>query len=129
MNTDRMFELAVRNKMRFPYKGLISTEDLWDLSIDNLDKVYKSLNSLVKEITGESLLNKKTKEQEDLDFKIEIIKHIVGVKQAEVDAHKKAMELKQQEQKILSVLASKQDEKLKAMPIEDLEQMLKNLNK
>ena len=35
MNTN-MFEVATRNKFRFPFKGLISVEDLWELSVDNL---------------------------------------------------------------------------------------------
>ena len=40
-----MFEVATREKMRFPFKGMISVEDLWDLSVQNLDKVFKTLNS------------------------------------------------------------------------------------
>ena len=40
-----MFEIAARNKFRFPFKGMISTEDLWDLSVENLDNVFKTLNS------------------------------------------------------------------------------------
>ena len=42
MNTN-IFELATREKYRFPYKGMISVEELWDLDIPELDRVYKSL--------------------------------------------------------------------------------------
>ena len=31
-----LFEIATRKKYRFPYKGLISVEDLWDLSMREL---------------------------------------------------------------------------------------------
>ena len=48
MNVNSMFEVAVRNKMRFPYKGLISVEDLWDLSVEAIYTVFKSLNYKVK---------------------------------------------------------------------------------
>lgn len=31
-----LFEIASREKYRFPYKGLISVEDLWDLTLPGL---------------------------------------------------------------------------------------------
>ena len=37
MRVENIFEYAVRNKVRFPFKGMISVEDLWDLSLTNLD--------------------------------------------------------------------------------------------
>ena len=39
-----LFEVAVREKYRFPYNGMISTEDLWDLSVNALDSIFKTLN-------------------------------------------------------------------------------------
>ena len=44
MATTNIFEYAVRNKIRFPFKGMISSEDLWDLTLENLDSIYKTLN-------------------------------------------------------------------------------------
>ena len=43
-----LFEIATRNKYRFPFKGWISTEDLWDLSVQNLDGIFKTLNKEFK---------------------------------------------------------------------------------
>lgn len=77
-----MFEIATRNKFRFPFKGVISTEDLWDLSVESLDNVFKTLNSEMKKTKEESLLSTKSKDDEVLELKIEIVKHIVAVKQA-----------------------------------------------
>ena len=48
-----MFEIATRNKFRFPFKGVISTEDLWDLSVESLDNVFKTLNSEMKKTKEE----------------------------------------------------------------------------
>ena len=30
-----VFEIATRKKYRFPFKGMITVEDLWDLSLQN----------------------------------------------------------------------------------------------
>ena len=49
-----MFEIATRQKFRFPYHGSISVEDLWDLTPANLDTVYKALNSQKKQTEEES---------------------------------------------------------------------------
>lgn len=79
MNAEKMFETAVRNKMRFPYKGQISVEDLWDLDVNALDGVFKTLNSKVKVSQEESLLRTRSKESEELMVQIEIVKYIVIV--------------------------------------------------
>ena len=52
-----MFEVAVRDKFRYPYKGVIATEDLWDLSVQQLDGIFKTLKSQEKKAQEESLLN------------------------------------------------------------------------
>ena len=94
-----MFEVATREKMRFPFKGMISVEDLWDLSVQNLDKVFKALNYQRKEAQEESLLNVKSSEDEVLDTQIAIVKYIVGVKLEEQAARVKAAENKEKKQK------------------------------
>ena len=65
-----MFEFATRTKMRFPFKGMISVEDLWDLSVKELDSIFKTLNAQVKKSQEESLLATKTKEDEVLAAQI-----------------------------------------------------------
>jgi len=122
-----MFEVAVRSKMRFPFKGQISVEDLWDLRAEDLDLIFKQLNSQVKKASEESLLNKKSAEDEISDTKIEIVKYIVGIKLAEADARKQARIKKEQKQKILSVIADKQDAALQNKSLEELTAMLGEL--
>lgn len=123
MNTN-MFEVATRNKFRFPFKGLISVEDLWELSVDNLDRIFKSLNSEMKKNKEESLLSTKTREDEVLETKIEIIKYIVSVKLAEKEQRERAFLNKERNQKIMDIIAAKKDAELQNMSIEELEKML-----
>ena len=55
-----IFEYAVENKLRFPYKGNISTEDLYSLSVSDLDMIYKTLKREAKRNGEESLLATKS---------------------------------------------------------------------
>ena len=125
---EKMFEYAVRNKVRFPFKGLISVEDLWDLTPTNLDSIYKTLNKQVKQSEEESLLNTKTSIDTELEVQIAIVKHIVSVKLAEQEAREKAVAKKEQKQKIMEIIAAKQDESLHNASVEELQAMLDELN-
>ena len=127
MAVEKIFEYATRNKVRFSFRGLISVEDLWDLSLTNLDAIYKDLKKQSKQSEEESLLNIKTREDELLNVQIEIVKHIVSVKLAEKEAREKASAKKAQKQKIMSIIAAKQDEALQNSSIDDLQKMLDEL--
>src|SRR5690554_1046896 len=123
-----IFEIATKNKLRFPFKGHISVEDLWDLSIENLDNIYKTLKSQQKKVNEESLLNTKTKEDKELDVKIEIVKHIFNVKIEEKQAALKAKENREKKQRILEILAAREYETIKNKSTEELREMLNELD-
>ncbi|MDE7245233.1 MAG: hypothetical protein K2O18_14850 [Oscillospiraceae bacterium] len=127
METNKMFEIAVRNKFRFPFKGAISVEDLWDLSVQQLDGIFKTLKSQEQKAQEESLLETRTPEDEVLKIKIEIIRHIVTVKLDEANQAERAKETRDQKQKILGILAEKQNEDLRNKTPEELRAMLEQL--
>ena len=127
MEANKMFEVAVRDKFRYPYKGVIATADLWDLSVQQLDGIFKTLKSQEKKAQEESLLNTRTPEDDVLATKIEIIKHIVNTKLEEAQQAEHAKELSDQKQKILNILAEKQDEDLRNKTPEELKAMLEQL--
>lgn len=128
MNATNIFEYATRYKVRFPFKGMISVEDLWDLSLVNLDSIYKMLNKQVKQSEEESLLNTKTNVDTELEVQIAIVKHIVSVKLEEQNAREQAAAKKAQKQKIMAIIASKEDEALHNSSVDDLKKMLDELN-
>jgi|SRR6056297_479629 len=119
-----MFEKAVRFKLRFNYKGICSVEDLWDMPVSALDNVFKKLNKEYKEQKEESLLKTKTKEDEILDLKIEIVKHIVATKVKEKEIRKNMYEEAEKRQKILGIIADKKDKELYDKPVEELEKLI-----
>ena len=122
-----MFEYAARNKLRFPYKGMITAEDLWDLNVRELDSIFKSLNAQVKKAQEESLLETKSKEDEVLSMQIDIVKHIVRIKQDEEAARLFAKERKEKKQKLMELINEKQDEDLHSKSIDELKAMLAEL--
>lgn len=127
MNKEEMFIKATRNKTRFPYRGLISVEDLWELPVTELDKIYKTLNAKAKQSQEESLLETKTSEDEELTMQIEIVKYIVGVKLEEKKEAENAKAKKEQKEKLLRLLADKQDEELKDKTAEEIQKMIEEL--
>lgn len=126
--SEKMFETAVRNKLRFPYKGEISVEDLWDLPVPSLDSIFKKLNVQAKQANEESLLDIKSKEDEVLDLKIEIIKYIVTTKLAEEKARLNAKERKEKKQKLSAILYSKQEQELQNKSADELAAMIAELD-
>ena len=126
--TTNNFELASRLKFRFPYKGSISVEDLWDLTPEQLDSVYKDLNKAAKVFEEDSLMSTNEPVDYILKAKIEIVKHVFNVKKEEATERRNAAEKAAKKQRILEVLAKKQDDSLNAMSEEDLMKMLNDLD-
>ena len=125
---ENKFEIAIRNKYRFPYKGMVSVEDLWDLNVTQLDGIFKTLNAQVKQEKEESLLTTKSAADTELETKISIIRYIVATKQAEAEKTKQAKAAKAEAQKLMDIIGRKQDEALEHMSIEELQAKLAALS-
>ena len=119
-----IFEAATRYKYRFPFKGMISVEDLWDLKLQDLDSVFKLLNKEKKQSDEESLLQVKSEADQELENKIQIVKFIVQVKQAEAAERLAAKDKKERNQKIMRIIERKQNEALEGKSLEELTAML-----
>lgn len=107
--------------------GLLSTEDLWDLSLEALNAVYQVAQQQLKEASAESLLAKPTAEAERLALKVEVVKFVFGVKAEEAEARKALVERKAQKAQIMDIIAEKQVEGLKGKSVDDLRKMLEEL--
>lgn len=126
MNTN-IFETATKEKYRFPFKGQISVEDLWDLTPTQLDAIYKALNAEKKTTEEESLLGQRTREEQSLLNKIEIVKYIFSAKQAEAEARKQKAVNDEKKRRIMELIASKEDAALGEKSIDDLKKMLEEI--
>lgn len=129
-----MFAFATKKKIRFETsKGLLSVEDLWDLPLTsdngrpNLDDIAKGIYKAMKE--GEEVSFVKSNAASNAAFnvlktKFDIVKYIIDVKLAEAEAAKKAKETKARNQRILGLIAQKEDEALASKSKEELLAML-----
>lgn len=122
------FENATRKKYRYPSdRGLLNTEQLWDLSATALNTVWKNIKAQMKDAGEESLLSTKSDADAELAEKAEIVKTIFDYKVAAREAAKKASENKAQKEKLMAVLERKQDAALEQMSVEELKKMIENL--
>ena len=121
-----MFEKAVRNKLRWNYKGSLNVEDLWTLEPYELNELYmklakdaranaKGLDSLIDVDEGDDSLE---------TLRMDIVKHIFMTKKAEADARQMAAIQKQKSTRILDIIARKKDAELEAMSVEELEKLI-----
>jgi predicted GTPase len=132
-NTDHiyrvLFEMASQMKFRYPYKGMITTEDLWDLSATQLDIVYRNLSKELKSIDDDSLIHTTSADEgvkaDELKNKIEIVKYIFNCKQQAAELARMAAANAAEKQRILGILADMEDNALRNMSKEEL---LKRLN-
>ena len=118
-----LFKLAAKEKYRFPFRGNISVEDLFDLTTSQLDVVYKELKSQVKE-SSDSLLKEVSKEDKELKNKIKIVKTIFEDKKTEAVQKEQVLAEKQRKERIKELIAQKKDQDLVDKSIEELEAML-----
>lgn len=130
--TNNMFEMASQFKFRYPWKGIITTEDLWDLNQGQLDTVYKELSKELKACQeGDSLLSAKPanifNKERELTAKIEVVKYIFNCKQQAAELNRIEVERAARKQHILEVLAEKQENALQNMSEDDLKKMLDEL--
>ena len=128
MTNNELFINAKRENYQFPFRGMINVIDLWDLSLTNLDSVFKTLNAEAKKSEEESLLNTKSKEDEEISNKIEIVKYIVSVKLDEKKKRENAKKNAEMRQRLLEIKAKRQDAALENMSDEDLDKALAELS-
>lgn len=119
-----IFKYAIKNKLRFNYKGVCTVEDLYDIPLTSLDKMYGELKKQQKGFGEDSLLNKKSSEEKEVGIKIEIIENIVADRLADIEKAKKAQQIREKNRRIAEIIADKEDAALHEMSLEDLKAML-----
>ncbi|MCK5789006.1 MAG: hypothetical protein KAH32_08400 [Chlamydiia bacterium] len=106
-------------------KGNLTVNQLWGLSLNELDTLAIKLEGEYKVSGTKSFLRKVAKEDEVAKLKFDIVFSILEIKYKESEAAKDATAVKTHNQKIMALIAEKQDEDLKGKSVADLTSMLK----
>ena len=122
-----IFERAVREKTRFNFKGNISVEELWDLSLTNLDTIYGNLETELEALPKKSLLSNNSNARDEIEFKQEIIKYIVETKKTEKEIATAERANSAKKQMLLEILEKKKNESYENMSVEELTALINNL--
>lgn len=131
-----IFEKAAQQKLRFDTKaGALSAEDLFDLPLTSPSGKQVNLNDLAKG------LNREIKARsDDQDFvetskpagqtntalrtKFDIVLRVIEIKKAERDEAKNRADLLAHRQKLMALLAEKDEEALSGKSREEIQKML-----
>lgn len=122
-----MYKEALQKKLRFKTnKGMITTEDLFDLSLQNLNTLAIMLDKKISEAPKKSFIEELPVEENDDELRFSIVKDVINIKlkarkdninRAQIDARNK---------RIAELIAKKEDEALENKSIEELRTMIQN---
>lgn len=127
-----IYKKASKKKLRFSTnRGSLSVEQLWDLPKEEIRQLVIKAREAAKKSSGEvndtelSFLDApvKTKATDD-ELRFEILKDIYLTKKSAEEKAQKRAEAKENNKKILDLIARKQDEALEKKSIKELEKML-----
>ena len=129
-----IFEQATRRAIRFEsVKGDLSVEQLWDLPLQSrnqfdLDTIAKTVNRQLNDVTEESFVSvRENPAKETLSLKLELVKHIISVKLQEAEEARNRANKASEKEKLLRLLDEKQNEALRALTPEEIQERLKAL--
>jgi hypothetical protein len=123
------FKQASRIKLRIPTQyGLLSVEQLWDLSLTKLTEVIKQVKKELKVQQNDdelSFLDEDSKVDPEKELSFAILKDIYVTKKKENEEAKLTAQNKANNEKLLDLIYKKQNQELESKSIEELQAMLK----
>lgn len=123
-----MYKTASQLKLRIATSvGLLSVEQLWDLSMPQLTMAIKNVKKVLKKDDDDELSFLESNKVIDVEnqLRFDILKDIYLTRKKAAEEFRDAAVIKLHNQKIDALIAEKQDGKLREMSIEELEQLRK----
>lgn len=120
------FKQATREKLRFQTsKGILSVEQLWFLSLSDLDTLAVSLQEAYDKSKGKSFLDTRTTKDKGLKLQFDVVLEILQDKKDELELAKEISEKNAYNDKIIDAIAKAQENELASKSVKELKAMLK----
>lgn len=120
---ENVIEKAVSSNVFFTeIGGSYTTQDLYQLPLNQLDKIYKDLKGQSRE--EDSLINRRTNADRLVELKIAVVTHVVRYRQELADKKAQAEEAKQKRDLIKNLIEEKKLSGLKELSLEELQAKL-----
>lgn len=124
-----IFKTASKEKLRFSTsKGLLSVEQLWELTQTELSTCIKNVKKSLKKSDTEddlSFLDSTNTIDYTEQLRFDILKEVYLTKKSESETLRNAKEIKEHNQKIMELISEKQEGELKGKSIDELKSLLK----
>lgn len=132
--TANIFETATRTKLRFTSaRGELTIEQLWDIPLRsrddfNLNVIAKTASKAFKEIAEENFVDQtRTAEYTRRELALEVIKYVIDTKLGEEERAIDLAGKRQEKEKLLKILAEKQEGKLSELSEKELQKRIEAL--
>jgi len=122
------FKTASKMKLRFNTdRGVLSVEQLWDLSLNSLSSLIRSSKELLVNNNDDELsfLGDLPVAHTDDQLRFDILKEVFLDKKSAIEAANNAKADKEYNQKILAEIARRKDKRITEISDEELEALLK----
>lgn len=126
-----IFEQATKQRLRFETpRGFLTTEDLFDLPLTSrsgisLNSIGMPISKKLKDQEVESLVDVAPQTDKVDVLRLKIIKHIINQKKIEILDVEHAEACRSHDRKIDAIIASKKDQALQDLSIEELQALKK----
>lgn len=123
-----MYKKALRTKLRFSTtKGKLTTEDLFDLSLTDLNNLAIALDKKLSETPRKSFISDIAPDTQEDELRFNIVKDIITLKLVERDAARNAKAKAAEKAQLLEILHRKKNEALENLSVAEIEAKLASL--
>ena len=123
-----MYKKALRTKLRFSTpKGKLTTEDLFDLSLTDLNNLAITLDKKLSETPRKSFISDIAPDTQEDELRFNIVKDVITLKLVERNAAQNAKAKAAEKAQLLEILHRKKNEALETLSVAEIEAKIAEL--